>query len=257
VTGRYFDVEKVHFLNHEGKHFKVRGPLTMGRSPQGRPVILQAGSSEAGRELAARTADVVFTLQTNIAESRAFREDMRQRAARFGRDPDKIKILPGIIPIVGPSDAAAQEFRALMRDLIPEELAISHLMPHSGGVNFRDHDLNGPMPELPPTNAGTSHRQAIVDLARRGNLSILQTARIFAEGSYCKMVGAQSTVADMMQEWLEADACDGFLAVPTHYPRGVTDFTRLVVPELQRRGLFRKEYAGRTLRENLGVTTYD
>ncbi len=256
-TGKYFDLEKMHFLCHEGTFFKVRGPLTMGRSPQGRPVIFQAGSSEPGRELAARTADVVFTLQTDIAGSRAFREDMRRRAVRFGRDPDKIKILPGIIPIVGRTDEEAQAFRDQMRDLIPAELAISHLMPHSGGVNFREYDLNGPMPDLPETNAGKSHRQAIVDLARRGNLSILQTARIFAEGSYFKMVGSPTTVADIMQQWLEADACDGFLAVPTHFPRGVEDFTRLVVPELQRRGLFRKEYAGRHLREHLGVTTYD
>ncbi len=256
ATGQYFDVEKMRFLQHEGKFFKVRGPLTMGRSPQGRPVIFQAGSSEPGRELAARTADVVFTLQTDIAESRAFRDDMRERAVKFGRDPDKIKILPGIIPIVGRTDEEAEAFRLQMRELIPEELAISNLVPHSGGVNFRDYDLNGPMPELPPTNAGKSHRQAIVDLARRGNLSILQTARIFAEGSYCKMVGSPATVADIMQEWFEAGACDGFLAVPTHYPRGVEDFTRLVVPELQRRGLFRTDYSGRHLREHLGVTTY-
>jgi N-acetyl-S-(2-succino)cysteine monooxygenase len=256
-TGKYFDVEKMHFLRHEGKFFKVRGPLTMGRSPQVRPAIFQAGSSEPGRELAARTADVVFTLQTDIAESRAFREDIRKRAVRFGRDPDKIKILPGIIPIVGQTDGEAQEFRERMRDLIPEELAISHLMPHSGGIDFRVYDLNGPMPDLPPTNAGKSHRQAIVDLAHRGNLSILQTARIFAEGSYCKMVGSPVTIADTMQEWLEGDACDGFLAVPTHFPGGVEDFTRLVVPELQRRCLFRKEYSGRYLREHLGVTTYD
>ena len=229
----------------------------MGRSPQVRPVIFQAGSSEPGRELAARTADVVFTLQTDIAESRAFREDIRKRAVRFGRDPDRIKILPGIIPIVGRTDGEAEEFRQRMRDLIPEELAIGHLMPHSGGLDFRDYDLNGPMPDLPSTNAGKSHRQAIVDLARGGNLSILQTARIFAEGSHCKMVGSPLTIADTMQQWLEGDACDGFLAIPTHFPRGVEDFTRLVVPELQRRGLFRKEYSGRHLREHLGVTTYN
>lgn len=256
-SGKYFDLDKMHFLKHEGKYFKVRGPLTMGRSPQGRPAIFQAGSSEPGRELAARTADAVFTLQTNIADSKSFRDDMRKRTAKFGRDPDKIKILPGIIPIVGRTDEEAQEFREQMRELIPEELAISHLMPHAGGINFRDYDLNGPMPDLPETNAGKSHRQAIMDVARRGNLSILQTARVFAEGSYFKMVGSPSTIADTMQEWLEADACDGFLAVPTHFPRGVEDFTRLVVPELQRRGLFRKEYAGKTLREHLGVSTYN
>lgn len=256
-SGVYFDPEKMHFLRHEGKFFKVRGPLTMGRSPQVRPVIFQAGSSEPGRELAARTADVVFTLQTEMSESRAFRDDLRRRAERFGRDPDKIKILVGATPIVGATDEEAQELRVRMRELIPEELAISHLMPHSGGVDFRKYDLNGPMPDLPDTNAGKSHRGAIVALARRNNFSILQTARYFAEGSYLKLVGAPATVADRMQEWMQADACDGFLAVPTHYPTGVEAFTRLVVPELQRRGAFRTEYSGRNLRERLGVTTYD
>ena len=256
-SGVYFDVTKMNFLRHEGKFFRVRGPLTMGRSPQVRPVIFQAGSSEPGRELAARTADVVFTLQTNMAESRAFRDDMRRRAVAFGRDPDKIKILVGATPMVGRTDEEAQELRAQMRELIPEELAISHLMPHSGGVDFRKFALNGPMPDLPDTNAGKSHRGAIVALARSENLSILQTARRFAEGSYLKLVGSPSTIADTMQEWLEADACDGFLAVPTHYPTGVEDFTRRVVPELQRRGIFRTEYSGKHLREHLGVTTYN
>lgn len=255
-TGVYFDVSKMRFLQHEGRFFKVRGPLPMGRSPQGRPVIFQAGSSEPGRELAARTADVVFTLQTDLKDARAFRDDIRKRAERFGRDPDSVKVLPGVTPIVGKTDEEAQAFREEMRDLIPEELAISHLAPHSGGLNFRDFDLNGPMPDLPETNAGKSHREAIVSLARRENLSILQTARRFAEGSYMKLVGAPSTIADTMQEWLEADACDGFLAVPTHFPRGVEDFTGLVVPELQRRGVFRKEYDGPHLRDHLGVTKY-
>lgn len=255
-SGVYFDVAKMRFLQHEGRFFKVRGPLPMDRSPQVRPVIFQAGSSEPGRELAARTADVVFTLQTDIDEARAFRDDIRKRAERFGRDPDMVKVLPGITPVVGRTDEEAEALRATMRDLIPEELAISHLAPHSGGLNFRDFDLNGPMPDLPETNAGKSHREAIMSLARRGNLSILQTARFFAEGSYMKLVGAPTTIADRMQEWLEADACDGFLAVPTHFPSGVEDFTTQVVPELQRRGIFRREYSGGHLRDHLGVTKY-
>lgn len=255
-SGAYFDVSKMHFLQHEGRFFKVRGPLPMGRSPQGRPVIFQAGSSEPGRDLAARTADVVFTLQTDIAEARAFRADIRKRAEGYGRDPDKVKVLPGVTPIMGDTDAAAEAFREQMRDLIPVELAISHLTPHAGGLNFLDYDLNGPMPDLPPTNAGKSHREALMALARKGNLSILQTARFFAEGSYMKLVGAPATIADTMQEWLEAEACDGFLAVPTHFPCGVEDFTTRVVPELQRRGLFRTEYSGPHLRDHLGVTTY-
>jgi N-acetyl-S-(2-succino)cysteine monooxygenase len=229
----------------------------MDRSPQVRPVIFQAGASEPGRELAARTADVVFTLQTDISASRAFREDIRRRAHRFGRDPDKIKILPGITPIVGKTDHEARNFREQMRDLIPEDLAVSLLMHHTGGLDLRDFDLNGQMPDLPETNAGKSHQQAVMSVARRDNLTILQTARYFAEGTYLKLIGTSATIADTMQEWLQAEACDGFLVVPAYFPRGVQDFVHLVIPELQRRGVFRKEYSGRHLRDHLGVTSYN
>jgi FMN-dependent oxidoreductase (nitrilotriacetate monooxygenase family) len=256
-SGTYYDVAKMHFLQHHGKFFKVRGPLTMDRSPQVRPVIFQAGASEPGRELAARTADVVFTLQTEISASRAFREDIRRRAVRFGRDPEKIKILPGITPIVGKTDHEARGFREQMRDLIPEDLAVSLLMHHTGGLDLRNFDLNGPMPDLPETNAGKSHQQAVTAVARRGNLTILQTARYFAEGTYLKMVGAPATIADTMEDWMKAEACDGFLVVPPYFPKGVEDFVHLVIPELQRRGIFRKEYSGLHLRDHLGVTNYN
>jgi N-acetyl-S-(2-succino)cysteine monooxygenase len=256
-SGTYYDVAKMHFLQHHGKFFKVRGPLTMDRSPQVRPVIFQAGASEPGRELAARTGDVVFTLQTEISASRAFREDIRRRAVRFGRDPEKIKILPGITPIVGKTDHEARGFREQMRDLIPEDLAVSLLMHHTGGLDLRNFDLNGPMPDLPETNAGKSHQQAVTAVARRGNLTILQTARYFAEGTYLKMVGAPATIADTMEDWMKAEACDGFLVVPPYFPKGVEDFVHLVIPELQRRGIFRKEYSGLHLRDHLGVTNYN
>lgn len=256
ASGVYFDVSKMHFLRHEGRFFKVRGPLTMDRSPQVRPAIFQAGASEPGRELAARTADAVFTLQTDIPGSRAFRNDIRKRAARFCRNPDKIKILPGITPIVGKTDQEARDLSDRMRDLIPEDLAISYLMQFSGGLDFRNFDLNGQMPDLPDTNAGKSHREAIVAVARREKLSILQTARHFAQGAYLKMIGSPTTIADKMQEWLDEGACDGFLVVPPYFPTGVESFVHLVIPELQRRGIFRKEYTGYQLREHLGVEKY-
>lgn len=257
TTGTYFDIEKMHFLQHEGEHFKVRGPLTTGRSPQVRPVIFQAGASEPGRELAARTADVVFTLQSDIVKAKAFRDDLHSRAAGFGRDPEKIKILVGMTPIVGATDEEGRELAAQMMALIPDDLALSNLKPLAGGVDFRDFDLDAPVPELPESNAGKSHRDAIMAVSRDQNLSVIETARYFAEGSYFKMIGSPTSVADTMQEWLEAGACDGFLAVPTHYPRGIEDFTGLVVPELQRRGVFRTEYTGPHLRDHLGLTKYD
>jgi N-acetyl-S-(2-succino)cysteine monooxygenase len=255
--GIYFDVTKMHFLQHKGKFFKVRGPLPMDRSPQVRPVIFQAGASEPGRELAARTADVVFTLQTNISASRAFREDIRARAARFGRDPEKIKILVGATPFVGKTDQEARDLRERMRDLIPEDLALTLMMNFTGGLDLRKFDLNGPMPDLPETNAGKSHQQELINVARRDNLSILQTARYWAEGTYMKLIGSPKTIADKMQEWLEGDACDGFLVVAPYFPGGVETFVHLVIPELQRRGIFRREYSGRHLRDHLGVTSYN
>ncbi|MBN9177905.1 MAG: LLM class flavin-dependent oxidoreductase [Microbacterium sp.] len=252
-TGVYFDTDKMRFLNHDGEHFKVRGPLTTARSPQGRPVIFQAGSSEPGRDLAARTADVVFTLQSDIDKARAFRDDIRARAVAYGRPADSIKVLVGMTPIVGDTDADARDLADQMMALIPDDLALSNLKPLAGGVDFRDFDLDAPVPELPETNAGKSHREAIMAISREKNLTVLETARYFAEGSYLKMIGSPATIADAVQTWRDADACDGFLAVPTHYPTGVEDFTERVVPELQRRGAFRTEYTGTQLRDHLGL----
>ncbi|SNY72168.1 LLM class flavin-dependent oxidoreductase [Pantoea sp. GL120224-02] len=255
-SGVYFDVDKMHFLQHQGTHFKVRGPLPMGRSPQGRPVIFQAGASEPGRALAARTADVVFTLQSTIEGGRAFRDDIRRRAQAFGRSPDSIKIMVGLTPIIAETDQKARELADQMLALIPDDIALSNLKPLAGGVDFRQFDLNDLVPELPESNAGKSHRDAIMAISRDKNLSILETARYFAEGSYLKAIGSPATVADQMQAWLDADACDGFLAVPTHFPTGVEALTQLLVPELQRRGIFRTEYEGTHLRDHLGLTKY-
>ncbi|WIB76057.1 LLM class flavin-dependent oxidoreductase [Curtobacterium sp. MCPF17_002] len=255
-SGTYFDVEKMRFLQHEGEHFRVRGPLTTGRSPQGRPVVFQAGASEPGRELAARTADVVFTLQSDPTASRAFRDDIRARAERFGRDPEHVKVLVGMTPIVGDTDELAHDLADEMMALIPDDLALANLGPLAGGVDFRQFDPDAPVPELPESNAGKSHREAIMSVSRDQGLSTIETARYFAEGSYRKVIGSPATIADTMQEWSEAGACDGFLAVPTHFPTGVEAFTRKVVPELQRRGLHRTEYTGRHLRDHLGVRRY-
>ncbi len=255
-NGVYFDVEKMHFLQHEGKHFKVRGPLPMGRSPQGRPVILQAGSSEPGRDLAARTADVVFTLQSKIGPAKEFRDDLRARAEAYGRDPDSIKIMVGLTPIVAETDEAAQALATEMMNLIPDDLALANLTPLAGGVDFTQFDLNAPVPDLPASNAGKSHREAIMAISRDKGLSVIETARYFAEGSYLKAIGSPETIANQMQEWFDAGACDGFLAIPTHYPTGVKAFTTMVVPELQRRDIFRSEYTGTQLRDHLGLTKY-
>jgi len=255
-SGVYFDTARLHMLNHKGKHFQVRGPLNVDRMPQGYPVIFQAGSSEPGRDLAARTADVVFTAQTNIEDGRAFRDDIRSRAARYGRDPDTIKILPGLKPIVGRSESEARDIRDQMLSLIPEDQAIAQLMQISGGLDLRQYPADGPLPDLPPTNSAKARQELIMKKAKQDNLTLAAVARHFAESSgHLSMVGTASQVADEMEAWFTAGACDGFVATYSYFPRPVEDFTQLVIPELQRRGLFRTEYEGQTLRENLGLAT--
>ena len=255
-SGVYFDTARLHMLNHKGKHFQVRGPLNVDRMPQGYPVIFQAGSSEPGRDLAARTADVVFTAQTNIEDGRAFRDDIRSRAARYGRDPDTIKILPGLKPIVGRSESEARDIRDQMLSLIPEDQAIAQLMQISGGLDLRQYPADGPLPDLPPTNSAKARQELIMKKAKQDNLTLAEVARHFAESSgHLSMVGTASQVADEMEAWFTAGACDGFVATYSYFPRPVEDFTQLVIPELQRRGLFRTEYEGQTLRENLGLAT--
>jgi len=255
-SGTYFDVKKLHMLNHKGKHFQVRGPLNVDRAPQGHPVVFQAGSSEPGRELAARTADVVFTAQQSIAQAVQFRDDIRERAVRFGRQPDDVKIMPGMTPIIGRSRQEAEELRHQMRELIPEDQAITQLMQLSGGLDLRTFPPHGPMPELPPTNSAKARQALLMEKARREKLSLIEVARILAESAgHLTLIGTASDIADELEAWLQAGACDGFAVIHTYYPRPVEDFVFEVIPQLQRRGIFRTEYEGRTLRENLGLRT--
>jgi FMN-dependent oxidoreductase (nitrilotriacetate monooxygenase family) len=253
-TGTYFDITKLHFLNHEGPHFRVRGPLNVDRPPQGYPVIFQAGSSGPGRDLAAKTADAVFTAQRNVTDAQAFYEDVKSRAQAHGRRRDDIKILPGLTPIIGRTEGEAQELNECMRDLIPEDQAIAALMQISGGLDLRDFPADGPLPDLPPTNSAKGRQDMISELARRENLTLAQVARRWAESSgHLTLVGTPVSIAEEMQAWLEAEACDGFAIIHAYYPGGGENFCRLVVPELQKRGIFRTEYEGDTLRENLGL----
>ena len=253
-SGIYFDIDKLHILDHKGKYFKVRGPLNVTRGPQGYPVVFQAGSSEPGRELGARTADAIFTAQQTITQGQAFRADMRSRAERYGRNPDDIKIMPGLKTVIGRTMSEATELRDQMRDLIPEDLAITQLNQQAGGLDLRNFPPNGPLPDLPPSNSAKARQQLIVERAQRENLSLIDVARHYAEGAgHLAMIGTPSSIADEMEAWLRAEACDGFVVTYTSYPRPVEDFVHLVIPELQRRAVFRTEYEGVTLRENLGV----
>lgn len=253
-TGMYFDASKVHVLDHKGEFFKVRGPLNVPRSPQGRPIIAQAGSSEPGMELAARTANCVFTAQTTIADGQKFYKDLKGRMAKYGRNPSELRILPGFVPVVGRTEDEARAHYEELSSRITDAQAIQAISRLAGGLNLADYPIDGPLPDLPPSNAAVARQKMLIDMARNENLSIRELGRRFAGGQGHRLVwGTPQKLAEDMQEWLEAEACDGFCILFPYFPRGIEDFVNLVIPELQKRGIFRTEYTGKTLRENLGI----
>ncbi|TQE91910.1 LLM class flavin-dependent oxidoreductase [Ureibacillus terrenus] len=253
---KFADKEKVHEIRHEGKWFSVTGPLNIARPVQGYPVIVQAGSSEAGKELAARTAEVIFTAWQTLEEAQAFYRDVKSRMDKYGRHPDELKIMPGVYPIVGRTIEEAEAKRRKLLDLIPESLGVS-LLSQQLGVDLSGYPVDGPLPELPDVseiNGIKSRSQLVRDLAERENLTIRQLyQRIAGARGHREIIGTPEQIADQLQEWFENEAADGFNIMPPTYPDGLDDFVELVIPELQRRGLFRTEYEGSTLREHLGL----
>jgi FMN-dependent oxidoreductase (nitrilotriacetate monooxygenase family) len=255
ATAQCFDPTKVRILNHTGKHFRVRGPLNVPRSPQGRPIVVQAGASGPGKALAARVADCIFTAQSKLADSKAFYEEIKSRAVQFGRRPDQIRIMPGIVPILGRTDEEALELRSALLSNITDDQAIRSMHRVAGGLDLRQFPADGPFPELPLSNGAQGRQKLLIEIARRENLTLIQAGRRFAEGQAHHVIcGSAKTIADLMQTWFEQGACDGFALMPSYFPRGPRDIAEGLVPELQRRGLFRTEYEGRTLRENLGLS---
>ena len=255
LGGTYYQPEKVHVLDHVGEHFRVKGPLNVARSPQGQPVIVQAGSSEAGRELAAETAEVVFTAQTSLAGAQAFYADLKGRLGRYGRSTDSLKIMPGVFVVVGRTESEAQEKYETFQQLVEPEVGVALLGRMLGNFDLSKYPLHGPLPELPLTDSGQQSRQALLtELAGRENLSLAELGRKIAGGrGHYSVIGTAQQIADRLQEWFEHGAADGFNVLVPHLPGGLEDVARLLVPELQRRGLFRTEYEGSTLRENLGL----
>jgi alkanesulfonate monooxygenase len=251
-NGVYFDPERLHVLNHKGKHLSVRGPLNVARPIQGWPVIVQAGASEAGRQLAAETAEMVFAAGGLLADAQRFYADVKGRMDAIGRDRDHLKILPGALVIVGETAAEAQAKKAKLDSLVHPDSGIASLSI-ALGTDASVFDLDGPLPDIPETNQSKSGRQRIIDRARRDNLTVRQLAQIAGTYGGLAIVGTPAKIADQMEEWLFSDGCDGFNVMFPYVPGGLEDFVDQVVPELQRRGLFRKEYEGKTLRENLGL----
>ncbi|SEK39741.1 FMN-dependent oxidoreductase, nitrilotriacetate monooxygenase family [Variovorax sp. YR750] len=252
--GRFYDPDKRHVLHHRGKHFSVQGPLNVSRPPQGHPVVVQAGSSEAGRELAARTAEAVFTAQQTLEDAVVFYADIKGRLARYGRDADDLKILPGVFPVVGRSESEAKEKFEQLQSLIDPVVGLALVSGLTGGFDLSGHPLDGPIPPLPETNASKSRQQLMIDLARRENLTIRQLyQRVAGARGHWQLVGTPGQIADQLEERFVHHGADGYNIMAPTLPGGLTDFIALVLPELRRRGLFRSEYEGRTLREHLGL----
>jgi FMN-dependent oxidoreductase (nitrilotriacetate monooxygenase family) len=242
----------MHVLDHKGEYLKVRGPLNIARPIQGWPVIVQAGASDAGRQLAAETAEAVFTAQSDLAAGQRFYADVKGRMEKLGRNPDHLKIMPGCFVIVGDTVEEAKKKRATLDSLVHYQSGISSLSI-ALGHDASGFDPDGPLPEIPESNASKSGRERVIELAKRDGLTVRQLAQRLGGFSGLAMVGTPTMIADQMEEWLVSKGSDGFTIQFPYLPGGLDDFVERVVPELQRRGIFRREYEGKTLRENLGL----
>lgn len=254
-TGQFFDARKQHQPNHQGQYYQVLGALNVSRPPQGYPVIVQAGQSEDGRELAGKYAEVIFTAQQNLADAQAFYRDVKNRLVKYGRHADDLKIMPGVSIFVAKTEQEAQEKYDFLNSLIHPEVGLSLLSALAGGINLAKFDLDAPFPKIEDADINFSSRQQMmIDIARKHNFSIRQLYQYIASArGHWTLIGTPEQVVDQLQEWLENDAADGFNVLPPTTPAGLNDFVDLIVPELQRRGLFRTAYEGKTLRENLGL----
>jgi FMN-dependent oxidoreductase (nitrilotriacetate monooxygenase family) len=261
TAGVYADPSLVRPLDHRGEHFSVRGPLNVGRSAQGQPVLVQAGSSPAGIALAARFAEAVFTAQRTLEDGQSFHRDLKAATARAGRNPDHVKILPGIVPILGGTEEQALRRERELDDLIVHEHAL-HQLAEQLGVPARDLDLDGPLPEqVRPADeiqGNRSRYELTVALARTERLTVRQLLNRLGGGrGHRTFAGTPEQLADTLELWFRSGAADGFNVMAPVLPSGLEAFVEHVVPLLQQRGLFRREYAGSTLREHYGLPVPD
>jgi FMN-dependent oxidoreductase (nitrilotriacetate monooxygenase family) len=251
-TGLFMRPDGVHLLNHAGEYYNVRGPLTLPRSPQGRPVIVQAGQSNEGRTLASAVADIVFSVEQNIDSAKAYYDDIKRRAVVSGRAADDVKVLPGCCVVTGRTRAEAEDKYERLQQLIPEDLGL-RMLSGAIGVDLMKYDIDGPLPDF-DIERNVGHRKVIADFAKRGNRTIREVYQhLGGMRSHRVVIGTPTEVADDLENWFKSGACDGFNIMPVTFPEGLDDFVDLVTPELQRRGLFRTSYESSTLRGNLGL----
>jgi FMN-dependent oxidoreductase (nitrilotriacetate monooxygenase family) len=256
ASATFFDPDKLHVLNHMGSHFKVRGPLTIPRSPQGQPVLVQAGSSDDGKTLAASVAEVIFTIQRDLAGAQAFYKDIKTRAAAHGRNPQHAMVLPGVMPIIGRTRQEARDRYEQLQALIHPDAGLNALS-RTLGVDMSGVDVDRPLPNVDVSKL-QSRAVGIVETARREHMTVREVyEKLVVSKGHRQLIGTATEVADDLQEWFEEGGADGFNVMPAQMPDGLNDFAELVIPELQRRGLFRTAYEGTTLRQHLGVPNPD
>lgn len=255
-SGILFDTDKIHAYHHHGKFFTVDGILNVPPSPQGRPVLVQAGASGPGRDLAASIAEIIFTQAPTIDAAQEFYRDVKDRVREKGRDPKKVLLMPGFNPVIGRTRAEAEEQLAELDAMIDPVISIPMLSNYIG-IDISSYDIDGPLPDIDETtNKSQSVIKVIKAFAQRDNMSIRQIATWVASSmNHNRVIGTPEEIADQMQHWFESEACDGFLVSPLIYPRGLKQFAEEVIPLLQERGLFRRDYEGSTLRQNLDLAT--
>ncbi|AZW18758.1 LLM class flavin-dependent oxidoreductase [Bordetella hinzii] len=247
----FADPSQVAAINHAGKYFRVQGPLNVSRPPQGRPVFIQAGASGRGRDFAAKWADVIFVNHSSLESAQAFYEEMKGRAASHGRDPASLKILPGIVPIVGQTDAEAQEADRQLQALALPQAGLSTLSYHLD-IDLAQFPQDEILPDMDVPGV-QGHYKEVAELTRKQGLTLSQLGHRYGVGTLRDFVGSGKAVADTMEAWFRGKACDGFMIQASYLPGGMEQFVRLAVPQLQARGLFRREYGGTTLRDHLGL----
>ncbi|MRH92632.1 NtaA/DmoA family FMN-dependent monooxygenase [Nocardia sp. SYP-A9097] len=254
--GVFADPDKVHTIDYRGERFQVRGPLNSPRSPQGRPLLVQAGSSESGKEFAARYAEAVFTAQRTLEEGQEFYRDLKSRLAKYGRSADELKVLPGLVPFIADTEEEARALEQEFTDLISPDYALRQLSSLLG-IDLTEHALDAPLPPLPPESeiqGGKSRFTLVKELAEKEELTVRQLIGKLGGGrGHRTLAGTPEQIADDLQTWFEGGAADGFNIMPPYLPGGLEDFVDRVVPILQERGLFRTEYTATTLRGHYGL----
>jgi FMN-dependent oxidoreductase (nitrilotriacetate monooxygenase family) len=257
ASGIFADTDKIHAIDHLGKYFRVRGPLNVARSPQGRPVYVQAGSSDDGRSFAAHFAEAIFTAHQTLASAQEFYADIKRQAGSFGRSPDQIKILPGISPFIGSTQTEADRLQAEFNDLIQPEYSLTQVRQMIG-LDLTGFDLDAPFPrhliDTSGTRGAASRFKLVVDIVDREKPTIRQLVqRLAGARGHWVIAGPPEKIADNIQTWFENSAADGFNVMPPWLPGGFDIFAEQVVPILRKRGLFRNDYTGKTLRDHYGL----